>query len=169
LETHCGRLGRESTSRKNSTIVNIKLAPAAFGVAIALAGAPAFASSPDTQSGPIHIDNVQIYGRSMSPEQDFVVPVSAGITFTNQYNAPATDVIFALESKGYVVDRFHDVGSFAKGVKIRHIFPESEMGADQRVAVERAAFADGTVWANPDAQPAPEAPRLIGVHVDKMF
>jgi hypothetical protein len=116
----------------------------------------------------LHIDDVQIYGRSMSPEQDFVVPISAGITFTNQYNAPATDVIFALESKGYVVDRFHDVGSFAKGVKIRHLFPENEMGADQRVAVESAAFADGTVWADAGVPPAPEAP-LIGVRINKMF
>jgi hypothetical protein len=168
-KTHCGRLGRDLKSRKNSTTVNIKHATAAFAVAVALAGAPAFAASPDAQSEPIHIDNVQIYGRSMSPEQDFVAPDSARITFTNQNDAPATDVIFALESNGYVVDRFHDVGSFAKGVKIHHLFPEHEMGADQRVAVEKATFADGTVWANDDVPPAPEPSTLIGVRVNKTF
>jgi hypothetical protein len=68
-----------------------------------------------------------------------------------------------------VVDRFHDVGTFSKGVKIRHIFPENEMGADQRVAVEKAAFGDGAVWENAGVPPAPEAPPLIGVRVNKTF
>jgi len=146
--------------------VNIKLATATLGAALILAAAPAFAA--DMQSGPIHIDNVALYGGTgQNVAADIVVtPGSTAITFTNQYNFPATEVVFALESNGYVADRFDDVGSFATGVTIKHKFGENESGSNMRVAVEKATFADGTVWVNPEVPQSSQADTTVGVAVN---
>ena len=81
-----------------------------------------------------------------------VLPASLEITFENQSNADATDVVFAVEANGYS-DRFNDVGSFAKGVQIHHSFPVNPFSvtANFGVQVVQVSFADGTVWQNPDA------------------
>jgi hypothetical protein len=145
--------------------VNIKLATATLGAALILAGSPAFAA--DMQSGPIHIDNVAVYGgiTSNADADTIITPGSAAIAFTNQYNFPATEVVFALETHGYVLRRLDDVGSFATGVTIKHTFGENESALDLRVAVEKATFTDGTVWVNPDVpQPTP-ADSTVGVTV----
>ena len=146
--------------------MNIKLATATLGAALILAAAPAFAA--DMQSGPIHIDNVALYGGTgQNVAADIVVtPGSTAITFTNQYNFPATEVVFALESNGYVADRFDDVGSFATGVTIKHKFGENESGSNMRVAVEKATFADGTVWVNPEVPQSSQADTTVGVAVN---
>jgi hypothetical protein len=144
--------------------VNIKLAAATLGAALILAGSPAFAA--DMQSGPIHIDNVAIYGGNTSNANadNISTPGSAAIAFTNRYNFPATEVVFALETQGYVVDRIDDVGSFATGVTINHKFGESNPAT--RVAVEKATFADGTVWVNPDVPQSTKADTTVGVAVN---
>jgi hypothetical protein len=150
--------------------VNIKLATAALGAALVLAGSPAFASAADgMQSGPIRIDNVQIYGMAVSDDENMNVPAYAAVAFTNQYDSPATDVVFVLENNGFVIDRFDDAGSFAKGVTIHHRFPESQPAIDQRVAVERVSFADGTVWTNSAVSVAPQPDAPSGVRVDSRF
>ena len=147
--------------------MNIKLATATLGAALILAGAPAFAA--DMQSGPIHIDNVAVYGgvTSNGNDETIITPGSAAIAFTNQYNFPATEVVFALETNGYVADRFDDVGSFATGVTINHKFGENESGSNMRVAVEKATFADGTVWVNPDVPQSTQADATVGVAVNR--
>ena len=134
-----------------------------------LAGSPALAIAADIQSGPIHIDNVAVYGRDVLNENggDTGVPGTATIAFTNQYGSPATEVVFVLETNGYILDRFYESGSFAPGVKISHSFAENESTADFRVAVERATFADGTVWDNTDVPPAPIPNPIIGVTPDE--
>jgi hypothetical protein len=149
--------------------VNIKLATATLGAALILAGSPAFAA--DMQSGPIHINNVAVYGGNTSDANadNIITPGSAAIAFTNQYNFPATEVIFAVETQGYVADRFDDVGSFATGVTINHKFGENESGSDMRVAVEKATFADGTVWVNPDVPQSTHANATVGVAVNGPF
>jgi hypothetical protein len=149
--------------------VNIKLAAATLGAALILAGSPAFAA--DMQSGPIHIDNVAVYGGTMSNSNtdNIITPGTAAIAFTNTYSFPATEVIFALETNGYVADRFDDVGSFAAGVTINHKFGENESGSGLRVAVEKATFADGTVWVNPDVPQATPADTTVGVAVNGSF
>jgi hypothetical protein len=146
--------------------VNIKLATATLGAALILAGSPAFAA--DMQSGPIHIDNVAVYGGMTSDANadNIITPGSAAIAFTNQYNFPATEVVFALESNGYVVDRIEDAGSFATGVTINHKFGENESNPATRVAVEKATFADGTVWVNPDVPQSTQADPTVGVAVN---
>jgi hypothetical protein len=152
--------------------VNIKRVTATLGAALILAGAPAFALAADMQTGPIHIDNVQLYGGTFSDSNEDstgFVPGSAAISFTNQFGSPATEIVFVLEANGYVIDRFVDVGTFDAGATIEHKFTESQRGDDMRVAVEKAVFADGTVWQNPDVPEAPEAIPAVGVEPNSRF
>jgi hypothetical protein len=149
--------------------VNIKLAAATLGAALILAGSPAFAA--DVQPGPIQINNVSLYGGNTpdSNADNIITPGSAVIAFTNQNNFPATEVVFALETNGYVADRFDDVGSFAKGITIKHTFGERELNSEMRVAVEKATFADGTVWVNHDVPQSTKPDATIGVAVNGPF
>jgi hypothetical protein len=149
--------------------VNFKHAALTVGAALIIAGAPAFASAADMQSGPIHIDGLQIIGGDTTDANDdaIIVPGSAAIAFTNEYTSPATHVVFALETNGFVVDRFDDAGSFAPGVMINHRFAENQARNDMRVAVEQATFADGTVWNNPDVVGAPEPQTPVGVAANR--
>jgi hypothetical protein len=149
--------------------VNIKLATATFGAALMLAASPAVAT--DMQSGPIHIDNIAVYdGNTSDANADiFITLGSTAISFTNKYDFPATEVVFALESNGYVVDRIDDVGSFATGVRINHKFGENESNGAMRVAVEKATFADGTVWVNSDVPQSTQADTTVGVAVNGPF
>jgi hypothetical protein len=168
-QPNCGRLGPNNTSRKNKKNVNIKLAPAILGAALILAGSPAFAA--DVQSGPIHINNVSIYGGN-TPDanaDNIITPGSTAINFTNQYKFAATNVVFALETNGYVLDRFNDVGSFATGVTINHTFAENELNSEMRVAVEKATFADGTTWVNPAVPQSTQPDTTVGVAVSGSF
>jgi hypothetical protein len=145
--------------------VNTKLATAILGAALIFTDSPAFAAG--VQSGPIHIDRLTVYGGNTTNTngENVYNPASATIAFTNQNNLPATEVVFALETHGYVLRRLDDVGSFATGVSIKHTFGENESASDLRVAVERATFADGTVWLNPDVPQLTQADTTIGVGV----
>lgn len=149
--------------------MNIKLAAATIGAALILAGSPAFAAG--MQSGPIHIDNVQIYGGTTTNADDgtIVVPGSTAIAFTNEYGSAATDVVFALENHGYVVDRFDDVGSFATGVSVVHQFAVDQANLEMRVVVEKATFADGSVWTNPAVPQSTQPDMTIGVQANDRF
>jgi hypothetical protein len=133
--------------------MNTKLATAILGAALIITSSPAFAA--ELQPAPIHIDRVTVYGgNTMSSNGENVYnPDSATIAFTNQSNVAATEVVFALETHGYVLRRLDDVGSFATGVTIKHTFGESESALDLRIAVESATFVDGTVWVNPAVSP----------------
>jgi hypothetical protein len=146
--------------------VNIKLATATIGAALILAGSPAFAA--DLQSGPIHIDNVQLYGGTTSDGNDnaIVAPGSTAVAFRNQYGSAATDVVFALEYHGYVIDRFDDVGSFATGVTIVHRFAVNQPNPEMRVEVEKATFADGSIWVNPAVPQSTQPDMTIGVQAN---
>jgi hypothetical protein len=150
--------------------VNIKRVTAILGAALVIAGSPALASAADIQSGPIHINELTLTG-GFSADADgddaTYLPGAANISFTNRNAVTATDVVFALETEGYVVDRFNDVGSFAPGVTIHHRFGETQPTDNMRVAVAQATFADGTVWQNPDV-PAPlEVNTNVGVPISR--
>lgn len=155
----------QRTSPRRIRDMNIKLTTATLGAALILAGAPAFAAAADAQAGPIHINSVQLYGGTFSDDLDrtTILPGSAVVSFTNRHAAAATDVVFALETKGYVVDRFDDVGSFATGVTINHTFPEAQPSDDMRLAVVQATFADGTIWQNTNVPAASKAATTVGV------
>ncbi len=121
-----------------------------------LGGAPALASAADAQTGPIHINSVQIYGVGNSPNETVDDPSGAQIGFTNEYGSPATEVVFGVYSKGAEVTQFDDRGSFATGVTINHTFAQDQASGDQSVAVLKATFADGTTWQNPELSDAPQ-------------
>jgi hypothetical protein len=133
--------------------VKIKLATATLGAALILAGAPALALAANMQSGPIHINQLNLSGGTFSNgdgSETNILPRTAAISFTNRDGATANDVVFALENNGYVVDNFNDVGSFAPGVTINQRFPETQSTGGIRVAVAKATFNDGSVWVNPE-------------------
>jgi hypothetical protein len=122
----------------------------ALAAALLLTSAPLLASASDAQASPIQVDNVAIdpyYG-----SYNDYNPGTAFVQFTNQYNAPATRIVFALESNGKILAESEDAGSFAKGQTARYNFQDVQLNTDQSVAVESATFADGTVWTNPDLQ-----------------
>jgi hypothetical protein len=141
--------------------MKIQSAIATLGAALILAGAPALASAA-TQAGPIHINGVRISGGGTAMGETSLVPVSAEISFTNQYGSPATDVVFAVYSQGVELTQYDDRGSFAQGVAINHMFPESQALGDQSAAVVKATFADGTTWQNPEI-PAAQSDSTAGV------
>jgi hypothetical protein len=152
--------------QKEFTAMNFKRATATLGAALILAGAPAFASATIVQTDPISIEGVQLYGGAFedsSEDSTGFSPGSAAISFTNQYGSPATEVVFVLETNGFVIDRFDDIGNFAPGATVKHAFAENQRGGDMRVAVEKAVFADGTVWQNPDVAQAPNETPAVGV------
>jgi hypothetical protein len=122
--------------------------PLAASVAVGalLAGNSAGAFAADAQSQPIYINDVQAISQSTTDRS--TMPIATQIAFTNEYSAAATHVVFLLESRGAVVDRFDDVGTFAPGVLVRHRFPEIGLGGATSVVVAAASFADGTTWQN---------------------
>lgn len=144
--------------RKNSSYnMNTKIGIATLGAALMLAGAPALASAADAQTAPIHINSLQTYGGGSTDAATVADPSGAQIGFTNNYGSPATEVVFAVFSKGAEVTQFDDRGSFAPGVAVDHTFPQSRATSDQSVAVVKATFADGSTWQNPaiaDEEPA---------------
>jgi hypothetical protein len=165
---HFGRLGHDKRAERIVSTVKIQLLTATVGAAILLAGAPAFAAPTDT-TGPIQINNVQAHGGASEDNDGSFnfIPASVSISFKNQSNSPATSVVFALENNGYVVGRFDDRGSFAKGTAIEHKFALNQTGANESVAVAEATFADGTVWHNPAValEQQPVAPEGVQVAV----
>ena len=125
---------------------------ATLSAALLLSATPVLAAEvTSAQTGPIHIDGAQLFGQNIEAEDsDGSVPNSVKIEFTNNSASPATNVVFALESDGVVIGEVEDAGTFASGVKISHTFFDDELSENQQVAVEKATFADGTVWNNPD-------------------
>jgi hypothetical protein len=139
---------------------------ASVAAALLLAGSTAGAFASDTQSEPIHIDDVQVTSQSINDRG--AVPIATRIAFTNEYSAAATHVVFLLESNGAIVDRFDDVGSFAPGVQIRHDFPESQPGGRISVIAAAATFADGTTWHSQVADvPVAHEPLNVGTPADR--
>lgn len=136
------------------------------GGALLLTISPAFAADV-TQAGPIHIDGatVQPMDSSSTSGELVVTPGSVNIAFTNDGNAPATRVAFVLLSRGAIVDRTDDVGTFSKGVTINYTFPADPLGPVQQIAVAKATFADGTVWRNPNVPAEHTSTRIPGVAV----
>jgi hypothetical protein len=159
---------RGARERKED-IVKLTSPAAALAAGLLLGSAPAFAATDQSQAGPIHIDAVFVYPGSSSAYDGIFIPGSLQITFVSDHSAPATAVVFAFTSHGFVVDRFDDVGSFAKGVTINHSIPYDNGERVERVAVEKATFADGTVWNNP-AVAGPAVPAVgVGIKVTKPF
>jgi hypothetical protein len=136
---------------------------ATLGAALVFTALPAFAIAASAPANPIHIDSAQLFVGGNSPDSND--PRYANIVFANQYGSPATEVVFAIERDGIVVDRIDDVGNFSAGTVINHSFVYDNLtnNSDITVAVVKANFADGTVWNNPDVADVPAAPVAVGV------
>ncbi len=132
--------------------MNSKLSAAFLGAAILAASAMAPPSANATENGPIQVVNTQFSGGFYQDAiHDMnILPASVEITFENQSNVDATDVVFAVNANGFV-DRFNDVGRFAKGVLIRHSFAVNpfDVSGTPEVRVVQVSFADGTIWQSP--------------------
>jgi hypothetical protein len=142
---------------------NITSLTAAVGAALLLAGSPALAAD-SAPASPIQIDRVQVVDRASSDVAN--APIGVDIAFTNQHAAPATHVVFALESRGIVTGYVNDAGSFAQGVTVNHNFADNSLSNVEHVAVAQATFADGTVWNNPNVSAEPEATQAPALNVD---
>jgi hypothetical protein len=137
--------------------------------AIVVAGPPASASDAALQTEPIRISGAQLFSsRHSDDNRDY--PGSLGVEFTNTKVAAAVKVVFVIESSGgAILDRIDDVGSFATGVRVSHIFRDTFDTLDQRVAVATATFADGTTWSNPNVSRAPEPLPVVSVKATLTF
>jgi hypothetical protein len=156
-----GQLRPQNEQKASSTIMKLTSLTAALGTALFLAGAPLLASAADqAPAAPIQINDVRI-GQAFGSSTGFQ-PGLASVAFTNENSSPATEIVFALENqKGQLIDRFEDVGNYAQGVTVRHDFTDIELGYNQKVAVEKATFADGSVWENSDIS-YPNYPTVVG-------
>ena len=52
---------------------------------------------------------------------------------------------------------------------INHTFGENELNTEMHVAVEKATFADGTVWVNPAVPQSTKPDATVGVAVNGPF
>ncbi len=129
--------------------MNSKLSAAFLGAAILAASTVGLPSASAAEAGSIQVVNAQFIGGFYQDAiHDMnILPASVEITFENQSNVDATDVVFAVDANGFV-DRFNDVGRFAKGVLIRHGFPVNpfDVNGTPEVRVVQVSFADGTIW-----------------------
>jgi hypothetical protein len=140
--------------------VKTSIMGAIVAAAVAI-GTASIASAAPFETSPIQIQNIHIVSRASTDKTS--VPISAQIAFSNASSVAATEVVFAIESNGALLERLDDIGSFTTGVTIVHNFPYNDLAGNPSVAVAKAVFADGTVWYNPAfGEEAPSA-TLSGV------
>jgi hypothetical protein len=130
--------------------------------AVLVAGSPLVASA--QTNAPVSIAASQIQ-QTYGVFNDFSYPGLVQVAFVNHRNVPATEVDFNLEANGQLVDRFQDVGSFAKDITVRHTFQTPANDLNQTITVASVTYADGTTWTN-DVAPAPRALRQADVSYD---
>jgi hypothetical protein len=124
-------------------------ASAADAPAASVALAPLYASPDAVINGPIHLDRVQI-----SPadgfQNNFAYLGIVTVAFTNTSAAPATEIVFGVRgTDGTIIGQYKDVGSYERGVRVRHSFTDVQSDPHQQLEVESATFADGSEWNNP--------------------
>lgn len=131
--------------------MNIKMAYAALGIALAVAATPAIGSAASMQQSPINLNRVEI-AQSYGVFNDFL-PGIVSVKFTNQFATAATSVVFDLVGNdGGILAEYNDVGAYAPGVSFRHSFPDTHSDPQQRLQVAKVTFADGTTWSAPSTQ-----------------
>jgi hypothetical protein len=147
-------------TRRNTIHVNTHFAYSLL-LAAAVASAPLAASAADTvapvalapastaAANPIRLDSVY-YSPSLGVFQDWNYSGLVTASFTNTDASPAVDVVFTLHGyKDRIIDTFDDAGSYTQGLSIRRTYRTSAADPNQRLEVEQATFADGTVWNKP--------------------
>ena len=124
--------------------------------AMALAGtqaaaAPIVVTSVTAQpAGSFGYQQISLGGAVTEGQPGFV-----SVTYHNTAAVAATDVVFELVDNGLPVGRISDVGTFAPGVTIKHVF--NNFSPAEQITVAEVKFADGSVWSS-----APTALRQAG-------
>jgi hypothetical protein len=99
-----------------------------------------------TAASPIRLDAVKI-SEDMGFNNNFAYPGSVNVSFTNTSAVPAKEIVFNLRGyKGRLIGTYRDVGSFAQGQTVSHHFTDRNIDGNQLLEVDKATFADGTVW-----------------------
>ena len=159
------RRSNRDTRQKASSIVNSLIARTALIAALALAASgaanaagtsaasvaltPLYASPDAVLNGPIHLDRVQIAAAD-GINNNFAYLGIVTVAFTNTSAIPASDIVFAVRgTNGAIIDRYEDVGTYERGVTVRHSFTDLQTDPNQRLEVDSATFADGSEWNNP--------------------
>jgi len=112
---------------------------------------PLSASAADSAPGPIVFSFADV--RSQVAGAELFTPGSIRVAFHNTAKLPATRVTFEVAAWGVPVARIDDVGTFAQGATIDHVFPNDDGLADETISVAAVQFADGSVWQNDAAAP----------------
>jgi hypothetical protein len=116
----------------------------ATAAALAVAAVPAVASAQPTAPVAMTDSIIQPY---YGIHNDLTYSGLITVAFVNANPVPATEVDFAVQADGTTIDHFSDVGTFSKGVTIRHTFQTLDDAVNQSVKIESVTFADGTTWA----------------------
>jgi hypothetical protein len=82
-------------------------------------------------------------GLTVGPQNQ---PGHVSVSFVNHKAVAATEVDFALLSRGKTIRTAPLSGTFSHGVTIQHSWTTSAAGLDQSVAITKVKFADGSVW-----------------------
>jgi hypothetical protein len=86
-----------------------------------------------------------------------MLPETIGVSFTNESNMPATDVVIGLvDNQNRTIHQYDESGTFAPGTEIVKQVPYDRV-LDHQIGsadVVEVTFADGSVW----DKPAPAAP-----------
>jgi hypothetical protein len=89
------------------------------------------------------------------------IPAALSVSFVNQGNVPATDVVFVVHSPDSADYRLDDKGTFSPGATIRHQFRgwDWNFQADSNVSIAAVTYADGSSWTSQDDQTLLERPQ----------
>jgi hypothetical protein len=121
-----------------------------IATAVLAVAAPVAASAQTT--APVTINSYFVQPQLPSASDTIPLPGLVAVSFTNHRNVAATEVDFAVEAGGSVVDQLTDVGTFSKDVAIRHTLQTTSVFGNSQIVVASVTFADGTTWTN-DAAP----------------
>jgi hypothetical protein len=112
---------------------------------------PLAADAADSAAGPIALALADVQPQVAGAE--LFIPGAIRVEFHNTAKVPATRVTFEVAAWGFPVARIDDVGTFAQGATIDHIFPNEDGLPGETISVASVQFADGSVWQNDAAAP----------------
>jgi hypothetical protein len=136
----------ERTRRYYHRYMN-SLYTAAIGASILTLAAPAAAY---TIQNPVEVQSV------LGSQGHEEIPGVVRIDFRNTADSTAREVTFLVDDAAGHQATVEDVGTFAKGVTIRHEFHLAKVTDGARASVVHVELADGTTW---DAPLAPQSQR----------
>jgi hypothetical protein len=145
--------------RRAQTSIIRSLLVAALATAIPLAANAAQAPTRGTAmseftnatSDPIQVMQVDIQA-ALGWANNFAYPGLASVSFKNNSLVPAISVVYTLRgNQDRIIAQRTNIGTFAPGQTVRDTFIDNEIDINQRLEIEQATFADGTIWINPGA------------------